>query len=97
MGNKKDAIPVSCSDPVYKVKTTTATGKLGSTSFTIETGVVGPPATGKDSAGHSASADAKEYPCPPTTGQLRAGVECEITFGDTNHDEASQNIYFAVN
>jgi hypothetical protein len=96
LGNKKDAIPVSCSNPLGKIVTTTNSGKIGSTSFTIETGVTGPPEKVVDSAGHNASTDAKEYPCPPTSAQLRAGVQCEIRFGDAVYNEASQNINFAV-
>jgi hypothetical protein len=89
-------VPVSCTNPLSKLVTTSKTGKLGSTSFTIETGVIGPPANGKDSLGTSAKIAAKEFPCPPTAAQLANGVECIVRFGDASGDDVSQNIYFAA-
>jgi hypothetical protein len=87
-------VPVSCTDPLKKFETTTETGKLGTVAFTVHTGRVGPPIYGIDSIGHSAMVDARAYPCPPTPAQIKAGVTCEIRYGNAAGNEVSQNIYF---
>jgi hypothetical protein len=74
--------PVGCSNPLIHVVATTAAGELGPFQFTVVEGTVGPPATGKDSAGNPASTDTVLYPCPPTTAQVAAGDSCEIQFPD---------------
>jgi hypothetical protein len=84
-------VPVSCTDPLDALNTTSATGTLSAT-FTVEAGVVGPPGTGTDSSGNDASADAANYPCPPTSTQQSAGVSCVVSFGDQAGDAASAPI-----
>ncbi len=88
-------IAVSCSNPFSALTSTDGSGNLGSTSFTIVSGTVGPPATGTDSSGGSASTDAAAYPCPPTQAQINAGYTCNLSFGDQAGDTAAQNISFA--
>jgi hypothetical protein len=77
-----NALPVGCSNPLIHVVETTAAGDLGPFQFTVVQGTVGPPATGKDSAGNPASTDTVLYPCPPTPDQVAAGDSCEIQFPD---------------
>jgi hypothetical protein len=76
-----EAIPVSCSSVSAYLFTSTASGGT-SANFTVHAGVVGPPTSGTDSAGHSAASDAANYPCPPTAAQASAGVTCVIAVGD---------------
>ncbi|MGO8870631.1 MAG: hypothetical protein ACLQPH_04380 [Acidimicrobiales bacterium] len=83
-----NAVPVSCTNPFLTLKTTTATGTL-STSFTVTTGTVGPPASGTDSAGNDAATDAALYPCPPTPTQVSAGDSCVIQFGTSDGTAAT--------
>jgi Neocarzinostatin family len=85
--------PVGCSNPLIHVVDTTAAGVLGPFQFTVVEGTVGPPATGKDSAGNPASTDTVLYPCPPTPAQVAAGDSCEIQFPD-QADAPSQEISF---
>ena len=75
--------------------TTSASGTLGPTAFTVTTGTVGPPTTGTDSSGGDAATDAANYPCPPTPAQQAAGASCFIAFGDLAGDEATTPISFA--
>ena len=75
-----NAIPVSCTNPLLTLKTTDASGNLA-TTFSIVTGVTGPPGAGTDSGGGSAATDAANYPCPPTAAQVTAGDSCVIAFG----------------
>ena len=70
-----NATPVSCGPPplatgATNLQPTNASGGF-SASFTVTTGTVGPPATGTDSAGNDAAADAAKYPCPPTAADRR--------------------------
>lgn len=88
-------VPVSCTNPLTKLVTTSASGVLAATSFVVHTGTVGPAATGTDSKGNDAASDAANYPCPPTPAQIKAGDSCVITFGDANNDNLSMNISFA--
>jgi hypothetical protein len=81
-----DSLPVSCSVPTSHLVTINGDGDLLPTNFTVVTGTVGPPATGTDSSGNSAAADAALYPCPPTTAQVTAGVTCDFAIGDTAGD-----------
>jgi hypothetical protein len=90
-----NAVPISCSNPLTTLVTTSKTGTLPATSFVVHTGTIGPPATGKDTSGGSATTDAANYPCPPTAAQLAAGYSCDVTFGDENNDDVIQNITFA--
>jgi len=84
-------IPVGCSPPT-SLKTTSA-GKFPATAaFGLAPGVLGPPATGTDSAGNDATKDAKNYPCPPYSNQSSA--QCELMFTDAAGDTASQAITF---
>jgi hypothetical protein len=86
-----EAIPVSCSNILTHVTTTSASGTVATTNVTIATGTVGPPCatscTGSeatDSSGGSTTADAAKYPCPPTAAQLALSPPdaCVIAFGD---------------
>jgi len=90
-----NAVPVGCSDPINSVTSTSAAGVLSPQSFTIETGVLGPPTEGTDSAGNDADTDAALYPCPPTAAQIALGDSCAISFGDQGGDQVSQAISFA--
>ena len=87
--------PVSCSGIFTVLHTTTASGTLAATNFTVHTGTVGPPSAGTDSAGNDAAADAALYPCPPTPTQVTAGDTCTIAFGDESGDQGMQVISFA--
>ena len=89
-----NAVPISCSNPLTTLVTTSKTGELPVTTFVVHTGTIGPPATGKDTSGGSATTDAANYPCPPTAAQVAAGYSCVITFGDESNDDVSQNITF---
>jgi len=88
-------VPVSCTNPLSTLVSTSSSGALPTTTFVVHTGTVGPPGTGTDSSNGSAATDAAKYPCPPTAAQIAAGDSCEITFGDANNDDVSQNISFA--
>jgi hypothetical protein len=90
-----NSVPVSCSNPLNDIKSTTAGGVLTASNFTVVAGTVGPPATGTDSAGHSAATDAALYPCPPTAAQLADSISCGFVFGDLGGDEAEAAITFA--
>ncbi len=78
--------PVSCTNPRVRRRIFTANGHL-TTSFTVVTGTVGPPARGIDSAGLPAATDAKKFPCPPTAAQAAAGAYCYIAlrWGTAGH------------
>ncbi len=97
------AVLVSCDVPAFgasypfnssQFDEFSSTGTL-STSFVVHTGVVGPPALGTDSAGHSAAADAALYPCPPTPAQQADGDICQLTVGDSDGNNASVPLTFA--
>jgi len=88
-------VPVSCTNPLLNIVTTTNSGTLPSTAFSVHTGTVGPPASGTDSSGTSSAISAALYPCPPTAAQIAAGYTCGITFGDANGDDLVENIAFA--
>jgi hypothetical protein len=90
-----NAVPVSCTSPLSKLVTTTSSGSLPTTSFTIIEGTVGPPTSGTDSGGGSAATDAAAYPCPPTAAQVTAGDSCVIAFGDQAGDQATLDISFS--
>jgi large repetitive protein len=98
------SIPVSCTAPSYsKLVTTNGSGDV-STTYTVEEGTTGPPCGASpaavtcpstDSAGHTPTADAADYPCPPTPAQEAAGDTCELTYGDQSGDSANAVILFA--
>jgi len=90
------AAPVSCTNPLNSILTTSKSGVLTATTYAIKTGILGPPATGTDSNHKSAATDAANYPCPPTAAQLAAGYFCTLSFGDAAGDQLSQNISFAA-
>lgn len=90
-GNK---VPVGCTNPLTKTLSISSSGTLQAT-FTIKTGVVGPPANGTDSAGHKAAADASSYPCPPTSKQASGGATCGISIGDSGGDQVTVPLSFA--
>ena len=90
-----DSAPVSCSSPFAHTLETSKTGTIPTTSFTVVSGVVGPPIAGTDTNHVSAATDAALFPCPPTAAQIAAGDFCTISFGDQANDQVSQNIVFA--
>ena len=96
-------LPVSCTAPSYSMLVSTDSQGAISTTYTIVQGTTGPPCgtanaavscPATDSAGNSPSADAADYPCPPTTAQQAAGDLCQLTYGDEDGDSGSANIYF---
>jgi len=89
-----NAVPVSCTNPLLALTTTDSSGALSAT-FTVHTGIVGPPATGTDSGGGGAATDAASYPCPPTAAQQGAGASCVLAFGDQAGDQATTPISFS--
>jgi hypothetical protein len=91
-----NAVPVSCTDALDGITSTTAAGDLASTNFTVVEGTVGPPTSGTDSTGGNAATDAASYPCPPTAAQVTAGYACVISFGDLGGDAVSQVLTFAT-
>jgi len=85
--------PVGC-QPFSPIKTNTS-GKLPNpTGFSVAAGVNGPPDSGTDSAGTDAKADAQNYPCPPTAGQIAAGGSCAVVYTDTLGETASATITY---
>ncbi len=87
--------PVGCTNPLLKIVSTSSTGAVPSTSFTVATGTVGPPTTGTDSAGNDAATDAALYPCPPTAAQVSAGDSCVIAFGTEGGSQVTTPISFS--
>ncbi len=79
-GNK---VPVSCSNPLPYVVTTTSSGELKPKAFTVRSGKTG------------STAEAAKYPCPPTAAQIKRHYSCVITFGDDKGDDVSRHIAFA--
>ncbi|HEV3266214.1 MAG TPA: hypothetical protein VG014_11870 [Acidimicrobiales bacterium] len=81
-------LPVSCGSPNFSIPAQLTTNPFTSVSqngvltgsIVVETGVLGPPALGTDSAGNNAAVDAVKYSCPPTAAQTAAGVTCVIAF-----------------
>jgi hypothetical protein len=81
-------LPVSCASPNVSTPVQLTTNPFPSVSPTgvltgsivVETGVLGPPALGTDSAGNNAAVDAVKYSCPPTAAQAAQGVGCVIAF-----------------
>lgn len=90
-----NAVPVGCTNPLSTIQVTSSSGTFTAT-FTIKTGDIGPPASGTDSAGDSASTDAAKYPCPPTPAQQAAGATCDLSYGDTSGDQVSTPLGFAA-
>ena len=96
------AIPVSCTAPSYSMLVDTSSEGGVSTTYTIVQGTTGPPCgpsaaascPATDSAGNSPSADAADYPCPPTTAQQAAGDTCTLSYGDESGNSATAAIYF---
>jgi hypothetical protein len=74
-------LPVSCGSPNFSIPAQLTTNPFTSVSqngvltgsIVVETGVLGPPALGTDSAGNNAAVDAVKYSCPPTAAQTAAG------------------------
>ena len=90
-----NSIPVSCTNPLSNLHSTDGSGNLPAASFSITTGVTGPPGTGTDSGGGSAATDAAGYPCPPTPAQVSVGDSCVISFGDQSGAQAHTAISFS--
>jgi hypothetical protein len=86
--------PVSCSKPV--LFSTGADGGIpsASQSFNVVEGTVGPPVVAVDSGGNSSTADAADYPCPPTQAQVSAGDTCEINVTTVAGDKVNVPIFF---
>ncbi len=84
------AVPVSCASPNLSgpaVSTISGFANVSPAgvltgSIIVETGVLGPPTLGTDSAGNNAAVDAVNYSCPPTPAQTAAGVSCVIAFAE---------------
>ncbi len=87
--------PVGCTNPLLKIVSTSASGAVPATNFTVATGTVGPPSAGTDSAGNSAATDAALYPCPPTAAQITAGDSCVIAYGTQGGTQVQQPISFS--
>jgi hypothetical protein len=96
-------VSVGCTAPSYNLVVTSKTGTI-STTYKVIAGTLGPPCGASsdiittcpstDSAGNSPSADAANYPCPPTPAEQAAGVTCSLSFGDSSGDGASTVILF---
>jgi hypothetical protein len=86
-------LPVSCTNPANPgaVQNLVA-GGLSPTPLTIRTGTLGPPATGVDSDGKDAAADAALFPCPPTDDQVGKGAKCIIAIGNAQKETARQEV-----
>ncbi len=90
-----NATPVSCTSPAGPtIIQTSATGTISAT-FTVVSGITGPPVPGTDTNHQSSATDAALYPCPPTAAQIAAGYSCQIIYGDASGDQPTQNITFA--
>jgi hypothetical protein len=74
---------------------TSSTGTVNA-PYVVHTGIVGPPILGIDSAGHNATDDAAQYPCPPTPAQQNLGYACTLSLGDLNGNNASVPLSFAA-
>lgn len=89
-GNPLD---VSCSNPIPYLATVSPTGTM-SLAFHVVEGTVGPPLSGKDTAGNQSSVDAQKYPCPS---DVTTGVGCDIGFGDSLTQNLKVPITFVPN
>ncbi len=89
------SLPVSCSVPAQGRAPVSKSGTI-SDSFIMGTGTTGPPVDGTDSSGGQASADAAQYPCPPTQAQVAAGVACAMVYQDSRAETASIGISFVA-
>ena len=86
-------ILVQCTNPLNSLHTTDGSGNL-STTFTIVSGVTGPPGTGTDSTGPDATTDAAAYPCPPDRRSDPGRRRGTIAYGDQGGAQASSLISF---
>ena len=97
-----NAIPISCTNPLSKLVSTSATGSF-STTYTIHTGTVGPPClssgcTGTaatDSSGGNTITDAAKYPCGPPPGFTNGN--CGIVYGDNDSKDPGITVPFTYN
>ncbi len=98
-------VGVGCSAPsLTQLVQTDSTGAIkAGTTFKVVQGTVGPPCgaapaavtcPATDSAGQSPTADAANYPCPPTAAQQAAGVICQLNYGDAAGDSAMATLSF---
>ena len=85
------SFPVSCTGALAHDFAPNGAGTANE-SFTVVVGTTGPPATGTDSAGNDAGADAAKYPCPPTPAQV--SDTCVIAVGDLGGDKVVVPIAF---
>jgi hypothetical protein len=92
-------VPVGCTSPANGITPSTSTDASGNlnTTWTIVTGTIGPPDTGTDSSGGSAATDAAKFPCPVTTAEQTASIQCAIIFGDLAKDQVIVPISFGAN
>lgn len=93
MSVEGQTVPVSCSNPLSNLLTTSGTGTV-SGSIKVVAGVVGPPAAGNDSAGNPGAEDAAKFPCPADEA---TGAGCSIAYGDLAGDQVSVPVTFAFN
>ena len=89
------SLPVGCTSPNQTPAKVSSKGTIVD-GMGIATGTVGPPASGVDSGGGQASADAPNYPCPPTQAQVTAGVSCALVYQDSKGEMASLPISFTT-
>jgi hypothetical protein len=89
-----ETLDVSCTPLlIAHLIVTTATGDIpAGKTYTVIDGTTGPPCGAgslvatcpADTGGTgNTTADAANYPCPPTPAQLAAGAQCTISFGDS--------------
>jgi hypothetical protein len=101
-------VPVGCIPPSTSrppgIVTVKSDGTIGTVTFAVQEGTIGPPCgpppdagtcPTTDSAGGNPATDAAKYPCPPTAAQIAAGTTCQVTFGDQANDSGSVSVHFA--
>jgi hypothetical protein len=98
-----ETLDVSCTPLlIAHLIITTSTGAIpAGKTFTVIDGTTGPPCGAgslaptcpPDTGGTgSATADAANYPCPPTPAQLAAGAQCTLSFGDSGPASAAVTV-----
>jgi hypothetical protein len=97
---------VGCTAPsLTQLVQTDASGNIkAGTTFKVAAGTIGPPCgaapaavtcPATDSGNVSPTADAANYPCPPTPAQQAAGVTCVLNYGDAAGDAGVATLTFA--
>jgi hypothetical protein len=101
-----ETLPVSCSGlSLSHIVTITSSGDFppGAT-FTVIAGTPGPPCGAgdlvvtcpADSSGGNTTADAAQYPCPPTPAQQDQGVTCSLGFSDNAGKQQTVDLSFGL-